>query len=237
MAILITYPRNKVPIYWRMKLEQKDDVIYFPFRVLKAAKLSAADEKTVRESDALAITSLFGAQTFCDHFKKLNSTATIYVLSEKIKNVLTAKGVHNPIRVAKGENRQDLLAELKAQGVSNVCWLIGDKAEKYYQDFIGKKVVIYRNTWDQVHEGKALKIFMKQHITSALVTSPSNFDRMYEVMTRVDSSDYRTINYYVLGKGTGEYLKKKGLKVIVPDTKEKVLETVLDNLWKYERDH
>lgn len=237
MAILITYPRNKVPIYWRMKLEQRDDVIYFPFRVLKAAKLSAADEKTVRESDALAITSLFGAQTFCDHFKALNQTAPIYVLSEKIKNVLTTKGAHNPVQVAKGENRRDLLAELKAQGVSNVCWLIGDKAEKYYQDFIGEKVVIYRNTWDQVHEGRALKIFMKQHITSALVTSPSNFDRMYEVMTRVDSSDYRTINYYVLGKGTGEYLRKKGLKVIVPDTKEKVLETVLDNLWKYERDH
>jgi uroporphyrinogen-III synthase len=237
MAILITYPRNKVPIYWRMKLEQKDDVIYFPFRVLKAAKLSAADEKTVRESNTLAITSLFGAQTFCDHFKELNPAATIYVLSEKIKNVLTTKGVYNPVQVAKGENRQALLTELKAQGISNVCWLIGDKAAKYYQDFIGKKVVIYRNTWDQVHEGKALKIFMKQHITSALVTSPSNFDRMYEVMTKVDSSDYRTINYYVLGKGTGEYLRKKGLKVIVPDTKKKVLETVLDNLWKYERDH
>lgn len=237
MAILITYPKKKVPIYWRIKLEQKDDVIYFPFRVLKPAQLSAADEQSLKASQNLAITSLFGAQTFCDHFKDLNQEATIYCLSNKIKHVL-AESVSNPLKVASsGENREALLDELKKQGVSDVCWLIGDKAEKYYHDFIGKKIIIYRNTWDQTHAGKALKIFMKQHITSALVTSSSNFDRMYEAMTMVDSSDYRKINYYVLGKKTGEYLRQKGLKVIIPETKKNVLETVLEDLWKYERIH
>ena len=77
MAILITYPKNKIPVYWRIKLEQKDDVIYFPFRILKAVNLGQADKKILQESKALAITSLFGAQVFCDHLKKLNSTATI----------------------------------------------------------------------------------------------------------------------------------------------------------------
>lgn len=235
MAILITYPKSKVPVYWRMRLEQKDDVIYFPFRVLKAAKLTAAEKKQIKESKNLAITSLFGAQTFCDHLRKLNSKATIYVLSEKIRDMLIT--VNNPVVVAKGESRADLLAELTARGVTDICWLIGDKAGQYYQDFIGDKVVIYTNTWDRVHEGRALKIFMKQHITSALVTSPSNFDRMYQVMTKVDSNDYKQINYYVLGKSTGEDLQSKGLKVIFPDTDEKVLDNVLDNLWKYEREH
>ncbi|PIN30286.1 uroporphyrinogen-III synthase [Limosilactobacillus reuteri] len=236
MAILITYPKNKIPVYWRIKLEQKDDVIYFPFRILKAVNLGQADKKILQESKALAITSLFGAQVFCDHLKKLNSTATIYVLSKKIEQIL-ANNIVNPIKVAPSENRKSLLDELKNNNIKDVCWLIGDKAEKYYAEFIGQKIVIYENTWDAAHEGKALKIFLKQHITSALITSASNFDRMYEVMTKVDSSEYRKINYYVLGPTTGNYLQQKGLKVIYPDTKKKVLENVLDNLWHYEREN
>lgn len=236
MAILITYPKNKIPVYWRMKLEQKDDVIYFPFRVLKAVKLTSAAKERLKESKNLAITSIFGAQTFCDKLKKLNPTATIYVLSEKIKDVLL-NNVSNPIQVSTSENRASLAAELKAKGVTDVCWLISDKAAQYYADFSGQKLVIYTNTWDQVHEGKALKIFLKQHITSALVTSRSNFDRMYEVMTRMDSNEYQRISYYVLGQSTGDYLKQKGLKVIFPDSDKKILENVLDNLWHYERVH
>ena len=60
---------------------------------------------------------------------------------------------------------------------------------------------------------------------------------MFEVMTRVDSSEYRNINYYVLGENTGNYIQKKGLKVIYPDRKKRVLENVLDNLWHYEREN
>ncbi|MBD5805800.1 uroporphyrinogen-III synthase [Limosilactobacillus walteri] len=236
MAILITYPKNKIPVYWRMKLEQKDDVIYFPFRVLKAVKLTATDQQKLQESKALAITSIFGAQVFGKYLRKLNPTAPIYVLSAKIKDVLTEK-VKNPIRIARAENRTALVADLKNDQVTDVCWLIGDKAAKYYSDYYGQKIVIYTNTWDQVHEGKALKIFLKQRITSALVTSSSNFDRMYEVMTRVDSNEYRRINYYVLGASTGSYIQQKGLKVILPDSKERVLENVLNNLWHYEREH
>ncbi|MDW5473910.1 hypothetical protein SAZ89_09945 [Limosilactobacillus reuteri] len=56
--------KNKIPVYWRIKLEQKDDVIYFPFRILKAVNLGQADKKILQESKALAITSLFGAQVF-----------------------------------------------------------------------------------------------------------------------------------------------------------------------------
>lgn len=236
MAILITYPKNKVPVYWRIKLEQKDDVIYFPFRILKAVNLTPKSKEILQNSKALAITSLFGAQVFCDQLKKLNPTATIYVLSKKIEQRLEKK-VTNPIQVAPSENRESLLEELKSKRITNICWLIGDKAEKYYSDFLGRKIIVYKNTWDKVHEGKALKIFMKQHITSALVTSISNFDRMFEVMTRVDSSEYRNINYYVLGKNTGNYIQKKGLKVIYPDRKKRVLENVLDNLWHYEREN
>lgn len=236
MAILITYPKNKVPVYWRIKLEQKDDVIYFPFRILKAVNLTQEDKEILQNSKALTITSLFGAQVFCNQLKKLNSTATIYVLSKKIQQSLENK-VSNPIQVAPSENRKSLLEELKNKHVTDVCWLIGDKAEKYYSDFYGRKIVIYKNTWDKQHEGKALKIFMKQHITSALVTSISNFNRMFGVMTRVDSNEYRDINYYVLGENTGNYIQEKGLKVIYPDRKKHVLENVLDSLWHYEREN
>lgn len=236
MAILITYPKSKVPVYWRIKLEQKDDVIYFPFRILKAVYLGRQDKKTLQESKALTITSLFGAKVFSERLKELNPVATIYVLSQKIANILT-ESIPNPIKVAPDENRQSLLKELEDKDVTDICWLIGDKAEKYYSDFPGKKIIVYQNTWDKVHEGKALKIFLKQRITSALVTSASNFDRMYEVMTKVDSSDYRQINYYVLGKSTGNYLEEKGLKVIYSDSNQRVLENVLDNLWHYEREH
>lgn len=236
MAILITYPKNKVPVYWRIKLEQKDDVIYFPFRILKAVNLTPESKEILQNSKALAITSLFCAQVFCDQLKKLNPTATIYVLSKKIEQRLEKK-VTNPIQVAPSENRESLLEELKNKRITDICWLIGDKAEKYYSDFLGRKIIIYKNTWDKEHEGKALKIFMKQHITSALVTSISNFERMFEVMTRVDSNEYRNINYYVLGENTGNYIQEKGLKVIYPDRKKRVLENVLDNLWHYEREN
>lgn len=234
MAILITYPKNKIPVYWRIKLEQKDDVIYFPFRVLKAIKLTLRDQRKLQESKALAITSIFGAQVFRKDLRKLNTTAPIYVLSAKIKDILKEK-VKNPIYISTAENRASLLADLKNNQVTDVCWLIGDKAEQYYYDYIGQKVVIYTNTWDEVHEGQALKIFLRQRITSVLVTSNSNFDRMFEVMTKVDSSEYRKINYYVLGESTGRYLQQRGLKVILPNSKEKVLENVLNSLWHYER--
>lgn len=236
MAILITYPKNKVPVYWRIKLEQKDDVIYFPFRILKAVNLKRESKEILQNSKSLAITSLFGAQVFCDQLKRLNSTATIYVLSKKIEQSLEKK-VTNPIQVAPNENRKSLLEELKNKHVTDICWLIGDKAEKYYSDFWGRKIIIYKNTWDKEHEGKALKIFMKQYITSALVTSNSNFDRMFEVMTRVDSNEYCNINYYVLGESTGNYIQEKGLKVIYPDREKRVLENVLDNLWHYEKEN
>ena len=64
MAILITYPKNKVPVYWRIKLEQKDDVIYFPFRILKAVNLTRESKELLQNSKFLAITSLFGTQVF-----------------------------------------------------------------------------------------------------------------------------------------------------------------------------
>ena len=233
MAILITCPKNKVPIYWRMKLEQKNDVIYFPFHVLKEVKLTSEAKEHLKKSKNLVITSIFGAQTFCDKLKKLNSNATIYVLSEKIKDILL-NNVSNPIQVPKAETRFSLADELNAKGIEDAYWLLGDRSEQYYANFSEQRLIIYTNAWDRVHEGKALKIFLKQHITSALVTSKSNFDRMYKVMTRMDSNEYQRINYYVLQQSTGDYLKKKGLKVIFPDSDKEVLENVLDNLWHYE---
>lgn len=50
MAILITYPKHKIPIYWRMRLEQQEDVIYFPFRVLKPVKLSREEIQQVKKA-------------------------------------------------------------------------------------------------------------------------------------------------------------------------------------------
>ena len=234
MAILITYPKHKIPLYWRMRLEQQEDVIYFPFRVLKPVKLSREEIQQVKKSATLVITSLYGAKVLIEELSKLNKAATIYVLSDKIKKVLQEK-IKNPIKVAESENRNALLKDLEQQEVTSVCWLIGDKAEKYYDDFIGSKVVIYQNTWDKLHASKGLKIFLKHQITSILVTSSSNFDRMYEVMTKVDSSDYKHVNYYVLGTSTGKYLATKGLKVKVPTEKRDVLAHVLESIWQSER--
>lgn len=237
MAILITYPKSRVPVYWRMKLEQKDDVYYFPFRILKMTKLSATEKDVIKKSTVLVITSVFGAQIFCDHLRKLNSRATIYVRNEQIKNMLTT--VNNPIELAPVDQAATMATMLEKKGVTDACWLIGDKHVPDYQDYEGHKLVIYTDSWDQVHEGKALKLFMKQHITSALVTSPAKFDRMYEVLMRIDSNEYKRINYYVLDKKTGDYLQQKGLKVIFPDDmkSKSVYEDVLDALWKYERVH
>ncbi|GGI62578.1 uroporphyrinogen-III synthase [Limosilactobacillus caviae] len=235
MAILITYPKRKIPVYWRMRLEQMTDVIYFPFRVLEPVKLRKEDQNRVRTSKALVITSLFGAKTFINELKSLNTSAPIYVLSEKIAKLLENK-VANPITISPVENRASLATVLKADAVKDTCWLIGDKALKYYGDFAGEKVVIYRNTWDKLHESKGLKIFLKQKITMALVTSASNFDRMYEVMTKVDSNEYKRISYFTLGRSTGEYLRRKGLDVTVPETKTGVLEQALSDIYKAEKD-
>lgn len=237
MAILITYPKSRVPVYWRIKLEQKDDVYYFPFRILKMTKLSAAEKQVIKGSSVLVITSVFGAQIFCDRLRKLNSRATIYVRNERVKKMLIT--VNNPVEIAPADQADAIAAMLAKKGVTDACWLIGDKHAADYQNYVGNKLVIYTDSWDQVHEGKALKLFMKQHITSALVTSPDKFDRMYEVLMRIDSNEYKRINYYVLDKKTGDYLQQKGLHVIFPDNMESadVYEDVLDALWKYERVH
>lgn len=234
MAILITYPKHKIPVYWRMRLEQLTDVIYFPFRVLEPVKLGQEEKKELMTSSALVITSLYGAKIFANELKAINTSAPIYVLSHKIAESLKNK-ITNPIIISPAENRQALLEMLRKNKTEKLCWLIGDKALEYYDDFIGDKLVIYRNTWDKVHESKGLKIFLKKKITMALVTSSSNFDRMYEVMTKVDSSDYKKINYFTLGQSTGKYLENKGLKVTIPKKKSKVLEETLSNIWQTEK--
>ncbi|MBB1079441.1 uroporphyrinogen-III synthase [Limosilactobacillus sp. STM2_1] len=235
MAILITYPKRKVPVYWRRRLEQLTDVIYFPFRVLTPVDLLEEEKRRIIASKALVITSLYGAQTFIDGLNSLNTSAPIYVLSKKIARLLESK-VTNQVVISPAENRETLLATLQENKTQKICWLIGDKAQKYYEDFIGKKIVIYRNTWDQLHENKGLKIFLKRKITMALVTSASNFDRMYEIMTKVDSNEYKRISYFTLGKSTGDYLKSKGLMVTVPEKKSEVLEKTLSNIWQAEKD-
>lgn len=236
MTILITYPKHKVSIYWRRKLEQVADVVYFPFRVLKPRPLTTTEQERITHATDLAITSPFGAQVFSDHLAALNPSARVHVLSQKLKKQLEENGVTNTVTVAPEENRRSLAAELAEIVPSHLCWLVGDHAQKYYQDYPGGLVVTYENTWDKAHEWKAMKLFLKKRITAVLVTSPSNFDRLYQVMTQVDSSDYRQLHYYVLGRGTGEYLAKKGLTVIYPGSKQQVLDHALGQIWTHEEE-
>lgn len=237
MAILITYPKEKVPVYWRQKLADLTEVVYFPFRVLLPKKLNAEEKITIQNAESLAITSQFGALVFGQQFSKLNQQAILYVLSQKIKKRLLTYKIKNPVIVSASENRDSLLKILRNADASSLCWLIGDKAEKYYSDFPGKKIIIYQNSWDQAHEKKAEKILSEQSISEVLVTSSSNFDRFQQAMEQIQTNKYEKMTYYVLGPSTGSYLKNKGLEVVYPQGKTEVLDQALRQIYIHEKDN
>lgn len=237
MAILITYPKTKVPATWRQKLEDFDKVIYFPFRVLLPKKLKPEEKNIIQNAESLAITSQFGALVFVQQLSELNQEAILYVISQKIKGTLLTQKIENPIIVSAAESRDSLLKSLRNANASSLCWLIGDKAEKYYSDFPGEKIIIYQNSWDQIHERKAEKILTTSSIHEVLITSSSNFDRFQRASEQVETNQYKRMTYYVLGPSTGLYLKNKGLKVICPHGRIKVLEQALQQIYKQERDN
>lgn len=88
----------------------------------------------------------------------------------------------------------------------------------------------FADKWEQTEKGKALKILMKQRIDRILVTSQEAFDRLYDILTKIDSDDYRKIKYYVLDRETGAYLQNKNLQVVVPTETENVIEHVLEKM-------
>lgn len=231
VTVLITYPQKKVPESWQAKLERLDQVIYLPFRVLKAVNLTNQSRSELARASDLAISSHFAAQVFGQKLRTINSTAVIHVLSQKLADQLRAAGVQNHIVVSAAENRRSLLASLKLVDPDGLFWLIGDAARKYYDQFPGHKLVIYENTWDAEHQEQACAKLRGQQITEVLVTSPSNYDRYEAVMDQL-GADYHSAHYYVLGPGTGQYLAQRGLTVSLPDGRQKVLDQALRQIWQ-----
>ena len=235
MAILITYPKEKIPTQWQERLAKYDEVICFPFRLLRATTLSAEECRTIRQAQDLAITSQFGAQVFIGALSQLNARATIHVISSKVKSQLQAAGITNQIAIASAENRRSLLSDLHGLDTSSLCWLIGDHAQKYYQDFPGAKVITYHNTWDRAHQEQAIRLFTKYSFQAVLVTSPSNFERMAKAVAASPNNDFHNFTYFVLGHSTGEYLEERGLRVVYPQKHTQVLEQALCRLEEYEK--
>lgn len=228
MTLLITYPDHKIPDLWRNRLESWTKVIYLPLTHFHPIMLDSEQYQTIANAQNIGLTSHFAAQLFVKNYRQYNHTATLQVISQKMKAQLKPY-VANPIEVSKQENRQSLIDKLKNIDPTSLCWLIGNQLSATVK-LPGKVIVIYQNVWNEQLQTQASETLWQQSINQALVTSTSNFKRLMMVQKQLNHQEFQHTQYFVLGKSTGKVITQADLPVIYPTQTTAVLINILSQI-------
>lgn len=228
MTLLITYPEHKIPGLWRNRLEFWTKVIYLPLTNFHPIMLDSEQYQTISNAKNIGLTSHFAAQLFINNYRQYNRTATLQVISQKMKAQLKPY-VINPIESSKQENRQSLIAKLKNTDPTSLCWLIGNQLPATVK-LPGKVIIIYQNCWNTKIQTKASEILRQQSINQALVTSTSNFKRLMMIKEQLNYQEFQHTQYFVLGKSTGKVITQANLPVIYPTKTTAVLINILSQI-------
>lgn len=221
MAILITYPQAKIAEKWQQRLAKIAPVIYYPLRKLTFCPLSPAQQHELQRADYVVLTSAFAAKSLVAHYAELVQTTTLVVLSDKIAQLVAGCGQR--ILVAPEPHQQALIDYLKLlrQPQEQVVALVGNLTKLTVQE--GWTLIpLYRNQWTAADVACAQAKLAQLPISRALVTSPSNFNRFWQIYQQT------TIPKFVaLGETTAKVVRQNGLTVQVPAPQPQLLNAAL----------
>jgi len=226
LAWLLTYPQERVARPLQQQLAAHATIVYAPLRELVPTELTAAQRAQLAASTALVLTSHFGVTTYLAKWARVNTTATIYVLSAKMAEMLRA--VPNPVVVAATESQRGLVAPLShLPATARLTWLLGDHAQRLPELQLGTPVVLYRNRWSPADEAAIVKRLRPETFDQVLVTSPSNWQRLRKLQAQLPAAGWQQATYYVLGDTTAAALRADGVSAVKPRTKQDVLAQVI----------
>lgn len=221
MAILITYPQAKVAENWQQRLATIAPVIYYPFRRLTFRPLTLAQQQDLQQADYVVLTSAFAATSLVTHYADLVKTAKLVVLSDKIARLVASCG--QMILVAPEPHQQALIGYLKQlrQPQEKVVALVGNLTKLTAQ--AGWTLLpLYQNQWTTTDAARAQTKFAQLPISRALVTSPSNFTRFWQIYQQATRP-----KFVALGETTAKVVRQYDLTVKVPTPQPQLLNAAL----------
>ncbi|MFC6254014.1 uroporphyrinogen-III synthase [Secundilactobacillus hailunensis] len=236
MAFLITYPEERVPEATRRELAQVTRPLYVPLRHLQAVTISSEAQQLIEHVPYVVVTSPFGLKCLLDQFPANAITGTVLVLSQKMAGQL--KQHHfDRVRVAETENQAGLQPLLAQVSGHDVVWLRGNLSVKHnlltrFPDI--QTVQVYRNEWNADLMAQVMALIGQHRITRVLVTSPSSYQRLTQIMQkRPQNFDVR--RYYTLGPSTLNVIQADGNQVFCPVKRQGVLVQSLHQMYLDEK--
>ncbi|MFD0897118.1 uroporphyrinogen-III synthase [Loigolactobacillus binensis] len=210
MAILITYPQAKIPLIWQQRLAAQLPVIYYPFRELIFCPLTGQAQMALRQADYVVLTSGYAAACLVAHYAELVRQATLVVLSAKIGQQVNGCG--KAVLIAPQPQQQALIAYLAQirRPQQRVIALVGNLT-RLSGGVNWKLLPIYRNQWSTTAAAEAQTKLAGLSIQQALITSPSNFCRFWQVYRQPQLP-----HFVALGTTTAQVIRQQGLVVQVP---------------------
>ncbi|KRK34660.1 uroporphyrinogen-III synthase [Loigolactobacillus bifermentans] len=222
MAYLLTYPQANVPVALQQQLAPFQPV-YYPLRQLTPRPLTAAEQRLIRTSECLVLTSPFGIQCYLQQLQSLNPTAALAVLSPKMAHRLRQAEVSVPIKVAPAAQQRQLYQYLRQQiPTQRVCWLQGDHHPTQPLPPAWHQVTIYTNQWPEKAQQQAQATFKSLQFQKVLVTSPLNLRRLLALKQALPNT-FQTSTYYTLGPSTAVLGRQAGLTMVQPPVQQNVL--------------
>lgn len=228
MAFLITYPKEKVAPELQAQLAQLTTTLYIPLRELVATQLNPAEVDQVQTAAGIVITSQFALHVFLSRNWHFATPPDCFVLSQKMASRLLANGYHQVSYPAE-ENQANLAQLLTASTSEALVWLTGNRHVKHNRlETVANlsQITLYKNSWSQEQENQVVAQLKGVPITRALVTSPSSYNRLQTIETRLPSQ-FSSVTYYTLGNSTFTLINGDHKSSVKPVNKRDVLAQML----------
>ena len=236
MAFLITYPEEKVPAASQRELAQVAQPLYIPLRHLQVVAISSEDRQLIENAPYVVVTSPFALKCLLDQFPATTITGTVLVLSQKMAGQL--KQHHfDRVRIAETESQaglQPLLAQVPGH---DVVWLRGNLSVKHnlltiFPDI--QTVQLYRNEWNADLMAQVMALIGQHRITRVLVTSPSSYQRLTQIMRQLPQN-FDVQRYYTLGSSTQNVIQADHNAAFCPAKRQGVLVQSLHQMYLDEK--
>lgn len=232
--------------------------LYLPLRRLQAVPLSSQDRDRIARSDYLIVTSNFALATLIDHILPSLDSAwrgTLIALSRKMETAAHTAGLRH-VLVPGEENRHGLRRLLTTlmptlppdAVVTELCGNlhVPDSHEPASHGSSHESVIpairIYENAWEPDDEQRAIDTIQctlktagpatgaAVRIDHILVTSPSAYQRLQDIIAATPESFSKKLTYYTLGPSTAHVITADHHPVILPTTNTNVLRQTLTQL-------
>ncbi|WP_010624050.1 uroporphyrinogen-III synthase [Companilactobacillus versmoldensis] len=224
MAILITYPEDKFSEEMLAGLDKRRP-LFLPLKRIEYLDFNQAIYQKVADADCLVVTSMLAIQALVK--SDISTNKRIAVISPKAASLLRSFKFTNLI-VSKIENRQSLVEQLNQIFTADqkVVFLKGNLASDLPLNAQVDNITVYKNVWTGTDRDEAIRKMAGLDFTKVLVTSPSAFYRLEEIM-EIIPSQFMTTKYYTLGHTTQRIMTELGFDTYAPVHARNVLKQVI----------